>query len=335
MLDFESPNAKPNIKRNLQCQPTSISMKPTSPTSASTAEPRIERSAQKNIHSCTTSTGVTTAACTSTTLISAPLNDLRIFFKDGIASQPIFPWVQISRPSAPPAPKTPMHQEKHHLMLGCELGSPAHDRNLTNKILQPNNLAPTNRRKHFRVMPVRNQPQLRLAQSSATTSIPEPRHRAPVMHQHDISNRSDQFTLPAKKMPPGVNRTAPTAQARWLRSGRNNEDGREARTSRGLLMWLWLGAIAVGRGAEYVGAQVVASDRAVGGLFDGAAMFSWGYRIITIQPVPNVRLRYFNHTPIRCMPSFNSFSQVYLSTSQTNRLQEKNIFHAQRIPVYL
>lgn len=56
--------------------------------------------------------------------------------------------------------------------------------------------------------------------------------------------------------------------------------------SSGLLHGLGLGAIAGGRGAEDVGAQVVARDSAVGNIFDGAAMFGWniqpfGYTLLT------------------------------------------------------
>lgn len=61
---------------------------------------------------------------------------------------------------------------------------------------------------------------------------------------------------------------------RAFRSEKSRHDSL-ALISSGLLYGLGLGAIAGWRGAEYVGAQVVPGDRAVGNTFDGAAMLGW------------------------------------------------------------
>jgi len=93
-----------------------------------------------------------------------------------------------------------------------------------------------------------------------------------------------------------------------------------ARFSSGLLHGVRLGAIAVGRGAEDVGAQVVAGDRAVRGLLNCHTSFRWHF-YVAARPLNDglrrdrgqIQLGY-RRQPQHFNSSVNRFHEPYLTT---------------------
>lgn len=70
--------------------------------------------------------------------------------------------------------------------------------------------------------------------------------------------------------------------------------------------------LAAQRGSEYVGAQVVAGDSAVGGLLNGSAIFRRHNALCSMQPIPDIRLANSDRLSQSSLPAtnFNSFFKI-------------------------
>lgn len=220
MLDFESPNTKPEPERNLRCQP--LLMVTISCMYVVIAARRTEHPTQKRLPFCFNNTVATAAQIDLMTLIQIPRSNFRIFSKVYITRPPILRRIEVSQPIALPAPEESIHQVHSHLRFILEAIAPLELRYLINKLAKSDHLHPCDGREQLGVMSVRQQATLPLTQSHALFLMAEPRYRAAVVHQNDIANSPNQLSLRNKKMPPSVNWTAQGRLRRGTRSGRRN-----------------------------------------------------------------------------------------------------------------
>ena len=128
-------------------------------------------------------------------------------------------------------------------------------------------------------------------------------------------------------MPPGANRTAQPRGVRGLRGSRH-EVGRGARSS-GLLLLNWA-AFAVRRGAEHVGAQVVAGDGVVGSLLDRSAVLGRNYTMRSVKPIPNMRLLDTNSRRERCLTAAE-FNCLFKLSFHLERIIKQLFYDSQHI----
>lgn len=220
MLDFESPNPASKPERNLRCQQKSRAI--TSPTPATTVATNKQSRALNSCH--------------STPMVSAAFNAsshwmiwiTNCYFQGvyplliNVARFTVSPRIQPMLPASLPLGEATKEQECENLTFAPEAVASIDVRYWPNEFAQPDQLSPIQWREILRVMTVSQHPVLEFTHTHPSFLMPQPRHRTPVMHQHDVTERPDQLSLRNKKRPPSVNWTAQGRLRRGTRSGRRN-----------------------------------------------------------------------------------------------------------------